>query len=208
MGLRNGKKLIGRRRRMGRGELENERAPCHFLGVTVPFALLFLHIYKIRQLKGEERFKFSSEGVPLSKIEGEDLDLPLFDLIKVSKATNNFSNDNKLGGRLWTCLQDLGLARSLSGSQTEESRKRVVGTYGYMSPKYTIDRYVWMSYKEDNLLGLVDAVILESSNKIQVFGVIEIGLLCVQECPVKGPSMSRVVLMLSRKIHLPDENGG
>lgn len=44
-----------------------------------------------------ERLKSSSEGVPLNKIDSEDLDLPLFKLITVADATNNFSDDNKLG---------------------------------------------------------------------------------------------------------------
>lgn len=60
-----------------------------------------------------------------------------------------------------------------------------------------------MSYKEGNLLGLIDEVILESGNMIEVFRVIQIGLLCVQEYPEDRPSMSEVVLMLSSTIHLP-----
>lgn len=44
-----------------------------------------------------ERLKFSSESVLLTKNEGEDLELPLFDFIKVANATNNFSQNNMLG---------------------------------------------------------------------------------------------------------------
>ncbi|KAK1582012.1 hypothetical protein Q3G72_011007 [Acer saccharum] len=35
--------------------------------------------------------------------------------------------------------EDFGLARSFGGDQTEAETNRVVGTYGYMSPEYTID---------------------------------------------------------------------
>ncbi|GLT83112.1 hypothetical protein SLE2022_014210 [Rubroshorea leprosula] len=36
-------------------------------------------------------------------------------------------------------ISDFGLARMFGGDQTEASTKRVVGTYGYMSPEYTMD---------------------------------------------------------------------
>ncbi|KAL8109657.1 G-type lectin S-receptor-like serine/threonine-protein kinase At4g27290 isoform X1 [Apium graveolens] len=339
-----------------------------FWALTVPFSLIFLHMCNKRKLNREERLKSSSEGVTLNKIDSEDLDLPLFKVIVVAKATNNFCNDNKLGeggfgpvykgmlddGQaiaakrlsenssqglnefknevsciaklqhrnlvtlLGCCIEkgeriliyeympnksldffifdeqtskslgwskryniingiargllylhqdsrlrvihrdlkasnilldyemnpkisDFGLARSFRGSQTEENTKRVVGTYGYMSPEYAIDGifsiksdvysfgvllleivtgkknrlfshpdhslnligHVWMSYKEESLLGLIDEVILESSNTIEVFRVIQIGLLCVQEYPKDRPSMSEVVVMLSSTMHLP-----
>ncbi|KAK1370436.1 Receptor-like serine/threonine-protein kinase [Heracleum sosnowskyi] len=339
-----------------------------FWVLTVPVALIFRHMYNKRKLNREERLKFSSKGVPLNRIDSEDLDLPLFKFLEVAKATNNFSDDNKLGeggfgpvykgmlddgqmiaakrlsenssqglnefknevsciGKLQhrnlvtllgCCIEkgeriliyeympnksldffifdeqtsksfewlqryniingiargllylhqdsrlrvihrdlkasnilldyemnpkisDFGLARSFIGSQTEENTKRVVGTYGYMSPEYAIDGifsiksdvysfgvllieivtgkknrsfsrpdhslnligHVWMSYKEENLLELIDEGILESSNRIEVFRIIQIGLLCVQECPQDRPSMSEVVLMLSSTINLP-----
>ncbi|XP_056699101.1 G-type lectin S-receptor-like serine/threonine-protein kinase At4g27290 isoform X3 [Spinacia oleracea] len=36
-------------------------------------------------------------------------------------------------------ISDFGLARSFNGNEDEGQTKRVVGTYGYMSPEYTID---------------------------------------------------------------------
>ncbi|KAG6385413.1 hypothetical protein SASPL_154248 [Salvia splendens] len=36
-------------------------------------------------------------------------------------------------------ISDFGLARSFGGNQTEARTRRVVGTYGYMSPEYAID---------------------------------------------------------------------
>ncbi|XP_034678405.1 G-type lectin S-receptor-like serine/threonine-protein kinase At4g27290 isoform X5 [Vitis riparia] len=36
-------------------------------------------------------------------------------------------------------ISDFGMARSFRGNETEANTKRVVGTYGYMSPEYAID---------------------------------------------------------------------
>ncbi|XP_042038335.1 G-type lectin S-receptor-like serine/threonine-protein kinase SD1-1 [Salvia splendens] len=36
-------------------------------------------------------------------------------------------------------ISDFGLARSFGGNQTEAQTRRVIGTYGYMSPEYAID---------------------------------------------------------------------
>ncbi|KAI3809973.1 hypothetical protein L1987_19578 [Smallanthus sonchifolius] len=36
-------------------------------------------------------------------------------------------------------ISDFGLARSLEGSDTKANTRRVMGTYGYMAPEYTID---------------------------------------------------------------------
>ncbi|PON81470.1 S-receptor-like serine/threonine-protein kinase [Trema orientale] len=36
-------------------------------------------------------------------------------------------------------ISDFGMARGFGGDETEANTKRVVGTYGYMSPEYTID---------------------------------------------------------------------
>ncbi|KAL1817373.1 hypothetical protein ACET3Z_019947 [Daucus carota] len=63
--------------------------------------------------------------------------------------------------------------------------------------------HAWTSYKEDKLSGLVDEAISESCNHAEVFRVIQIGLLCVQQHPADRPSMSHVVLMLSSNIALP-----
>ena len=41
--------------------------------------------------------KFNPEGVALKKIDSEDWELPSVDFKTLVKATNNFSQDNKLG---------------------------------------------------------------------------------------------------------------
>uniref|UniRef100_A0A7N2LUU2 non-specific serine/threonine protein kinase n=2 Tax=Quercus lobata TaxID=97700 RepID=A0A7N2LUU2_QUELO len=44
-------------------------------------------------------------------------------------------------------ISDFGMARIFGGNQTESKTKRVVGTYGYMSPEYAIDGL--FSFKSD-----------------------------------------------------------
>ncbi|KAI4296561.1 hypothetical protein L6164_036510 [Bauhinia variegata] len=44
-------------------------------------------------------------------------------------------------------ISDFGMARMFGGDQTEAKTKRVVGTYGYMSPEYAIDGH--FSFKSD-----------------------------------------------------------
>ncbi|KAL8132944.1 G-type lectin S-receptor-like serine/threonine-protein kinase At4g27290 isoform X2 [Apium graveolens] len=63
--------------------------------------------------------------------------------------------------------------------------------------------HAWRSYNEGKHLEVVDPVIMESNKYSELFRVIQIALLCVQQYPEDRPSMSSVVLMLSSKIELP-----
>ncbi|KAK1391219.1 Receptor-like serine/threonine-protein kinase [Heracleum sosnowskyi] len=63
--------------------------------------------------------------------------------------------------------------------------------------------HAWTCYKEDRLMELIDESILESSDQYEVFRVIQIGLLCVQQYPEDRPNMSSVVVMLTSKVSLP-----
>ncbi|XP_017216799.1 G-type lectin S-receptor-like serine/threonine-protein kinase At4g27290 [Daucus carota subsp. sativus] len=336
------------------------------LSATV-LVLISLYIVRKRKQREEENLKFSSEGVALKNIESEEWELPQVDFKRIVKATDNFSQDNKLGeggyGPVYkgilidgqeiavkrlsknsgqgldefiteiSCIaklqhrnlvtllgcctekgeriliyeymanksldsfifdeeirksinwperyniiigiargllylhqdsklriihrdlkasnilldhemnpkiSDFGMARCFKGGQMEANTSRIVGTYGYMSPEYAIDGQIsvksdvysfgvlliemvsgkknrlfshphhnlnlvghaWKSYNEDMLLDIIDEVILDSSDQMEVFRVIQIGLLCVQEDPVDRPVMSQVVLMLSSNMIL------
>ncbi|KAK1368880.1 Receptor-like serine/threonine-protein kinase [Heracleum sosnowskyi] len=335
--------------------------------VLVVLALIFLYVLRKGRQRAEENLKLSPESVALNKIESEEWELPLFDFKTIIKATDNFSQNNKLGeggfGPVYkgmlkdrqeiavkrlsnnscqgldefinevSCIaklqhrnlvtlvgcctekgekiliyeymanksldsyifdekirssmdwpkrytiiigiargllylhqdsklriihrdlkasnilldhemnpkiSDFGMARCFEGSQTEANTSRIVGTYGYMSPEYAIDGqfsvksdvfsfgvllieivsgkknrlfshpdhslnllgHAWKCYNEGMLLGLLDEAMLESSNQMQVFRVIQIGLLCVQEDPTDRPDMSQVFVMLSSKMKL------
>ncbi|KAK1399692.1 Receptor-like serine/threonine-protein kinase [Heracleum sosnowskyi] len=75
--------------------------------------------------------------------------------------------------------------------------------FNHPSHNLNLMGHAWKSYKEDRLLELIDASILESSVQYEAFRVIQIGLLCVQQYPEDRPNMSSVLLMLTSKAPLP-----
>ncbi|WOG90758.1 hypothetical protein DCAR_0310003 [Daucus carota subsp. sativus] len=66
--------------------------------------------------------------------------------------------------------------------------------------------HAWTGYNEDNLMELIDVPIQESGEEHEVYRVIHIGLLCVQQYPEDRPDMSSVLKMLSSKVPLPRPN--
>ncbi|KAG5234188.1 G-type lectin S-receptor serine/threonine-protein kinase [Salix suchowensis] len=126
-------------------------------------------------------------------------------------------------------ISDFGQARMFGGDETETNTKKVVGTYGYMSPEYAVDRL--FSVKSDvfsfgvlvleilsgrknrgfyhpdhqhNLLGhFLDDIQGESCALSEVLQCIHVALLCVQQRPDDRPSMSIVVLMFGSDTVLP-----
>lgn len=63
----------------------------------VLLAVISVFRLKKKKLKREERLKFSSESIALTKIESEELELPLISVDIIEKATNMFSDNNKIG---------------------------------------------------------------------------------------------------------------
>nr|CAD1841149.1 unnamed protein product [Ananas comosus var. bracteatus] len=95
-------------------------------------------------------------------------------------------------------ISDFGMARIFGGDETEVNTRKVVGTYGYMSPEYAMDGIfsVWSLWTEGKSLELVDESMDYSFLANEVLKCLQIGLLCVQEHPEDRPLMSAVVLML------------
>ncbi|BBH01870.1 S-locus lectin protein kinase family protein [Prunus dulcis] len=124
-------------------------------------------------------------------------------------------------------ISDFGIARIFGRNQTEAKTKRVIGTYGYMSPEYAIDGkfseksdivsgrknrgfhhpdhhhsllgHAWLLWNENNGLELIDPCLGYSYVEFEVLRCIQVGLLCVQALPKDRPVMSSVVVMLSNE---------
>ncbi|KAK5831450.1 hypothetical protein PVK06_015248 [Gossypium arboreum] len=109
-------------------------------------------------------------------------------------------------------ISDFGLAKIFGGDQVEADTKRVVGTYGYMSPAYAMQGH--FSIKSDVYsFGVLLLEILTGrrnnghypdSPTSNLIG--HIGLLCVQENATDRPKMSAVVAMLGNDASLPSPN--
>ncbi|KAK7405108.1 hypothetical protein VNO78_06304 [Psophocarpus tetragonolobus] len=110
------------------------------LGVIL--AMYFIHR---RYISDESKAKENTEK------QLKDLDLPLFDLLIISTATNNFSLNNKIGqggfgpvykGKL-VDGQEIAVkklsSRAFGGDQIEGNTNKVEGTCGYMAPEYAVD---------------------------------------------------------------------
>ncbi|XP_055834143.1 G-type lectin S-receptor-like serine/threonine-protein kinase At4g27290 [Solanum dulcamara] len=64
--------------------------------------------------------------------------------------------------------------------------------------------HAWKLYKEDRSLELIDEELTDSCHISQALRSIEVGLLCVQQCPEDRPNMSFVVQMLGNESLLPE----
>ncbi|MQM11012.1 hypothetical protein Taro_043917 [Colocasia esculenta] len=118
-------------------------------------------------------------------------------------------------------ISDFGTARIFGANQHADNTKRVIGTYGYMSPEYAINEIIsiksdvfsfgvialealsgvrsWRIYKVEphlNLLSLVNHMVASSSHESELSRCIQVGLLCVQEYARDRPAMCEVLTIL------------
>nr|CAD1832144.1 unnamed protein product [Ananas comosus var. bracteatus] len=132
-----------------------------------------------------------------------------------------------LDGEMVPKISDFGTARLLRGDEPEINTQTVVGTRGYMSPEYAMDGKVsvksdvysfgvllleiisgerneghllacaWNLWLEGNSHKLLDEAIGGPCPTSEILRCIQVGLLCVQECPDDRPEMDSIVLMLA-----------
>ncbi|KAK8575300.1 hypothetical protein V6N12_062975 [Hibiscus sabdariffa] len=154
--------------------------------VIVSSAVVFLILVSVfyclvRQRRSAARTRNSKHMFSITTFEGSlgekeidesrrNGDLPFFHFSTIAVATNNFSSDNKLGqggfGPVYkgVLLNDFGLARIFGGDETEGDTKRIVGTYGYMSPDPSLNLvgHVWELWKEGKAMEVVDSELVRS----------------------------------------------
>ncbi|KAL4619363.1 hypothetical protein ACB092_06G073800 [Castanea dentata] len=108
--------------------------------------------------------------------------------------TSNILLDNDMNPK----ILDFGLAKSFGGDQGDAKTNRIIGTYGYMSPKYVV--HGQYSIKSDvfsfghyhNLLGHAWRLWIEDRS-----------IKLIDDSVEDRPNMSSVVLMLSNESLLP-----
>ncbi|KAI3677067.1 hypothetical protein L1987_86685 [Smallanthus sonchifolius] len=115
------------------------------------FICCYIRKKKAKRNEGEAKLinsLKSLEGSLIEKDMGKNVDLDVFDLSTIAAATDSFSPSNKLGeggfgsvykGKLLNG-QEVAVKRlsQSSGDEDEARTRRVVGTYGYMSPEYAM----------------------------------------------------------------------
>jgi hypothetical protein len=62
---------------------------------------------------------------------------------------------------------------------------------------------VWIKWREDNILSVIDEGIYDPNHHNYILRYIHIGLLCVQEIAVDRPTMAEVISMLNSEAVLP-----
>ncbi|RDX61308.1 Cysteine-rich receptor-like protein kinase 7 [Mucuna pruriens] len=126
-------------------------------------------------------------------------------------------------------ISDFGMAKIVEINQDRGKTKRIVGTYGYMSPEYAmlgqfseksdiitgkrninshelyhmadgLLSYVWRQWKDQTPLSILDPNLEEICSEVEVIKCIHIGLLCVQENKIVRPSMAKVISYLDGHI--------
>ncbi|KAI3803874.1 hypothetical protein L1987_32038 [Smallanthus sonchifolius] len=117
---------------------------------------------------------------PLVKL----LHYPTFELESVIAATNNFSEENRLGHGGFGPVYKYALNGLLS-------IKSDVFSFGVV-----LLEIAWSLWIEDRPFEILDQILMKSCNSSEVLKCVIVGLLCVQGDPDDRPTMTNVVMML------------
>ncbi|KAM7490234.1 hypothetical protein LguiA_033155 [Lonicera macranthoides] len=155
-------------------------------------------------------------------IELTDVQSLQFDLGIIQAATNNFSNENKIGqgrfGMVYKGIlangQEKAVKRLSKSSRQGElefknevvlvaklRNRNLVRLLGFClkgEEKILVYEYAWKMWKDGTPLELMDPTLVDSHVRNEVMKCIQMGLFCVQEDVDSRPSLAAIVLMLGR----------
>ncbi|CAI9773473.1 unnamed protein product [Fraxinus pennsylvanica] len=148
----------------------------------------------------------------------EDIEIPMFNLITITTATENFSLTNIIGeggfgivykGTLSTGLE-VAVKRLSKNSGQEIVSGRKNRTFHHPDHHHNLAGHAWLLWNEGRATELMDDIYEQSFVESEVLKCIHIGLLCVQKLPEDRPTMASVVVMLSNEgvtLPQPEEPG-
>ncbi|WVZ14166.1 hypothetical protein V8G54_011732 [Vigna mungo] len=171
------------------------------IGTEIPWPFLESTAGRVLYPSCNIRFEFSqfyfnkvlpsARPVNLESVGHETATLePLhFNLTAIELATNNFSNENKIGkggfGEVYKGILPNG--RPIAVKRLSKSSKQGVAEF---------KTEVWKEWRAQTPLRTLNSNIRENYAEIEVIKCIQIGLLCVQESPDVRPTMVTIVSYL------------
>ncbi|KAJ1379178.1 S-locus glycoprotein domain [Sesbania bispinosa] len=165
---------------------------------TIVVSALWLIIKKWRRKGGGETdMQIMQFSIGRSRSERNEFELPLFEISNIEAATGNFSIYNKIG--------EGGFGPVYKGqlpSGQEIAVKRLSESSGQGLQEFKNE--AWKVWNEDRALEVMDPLLENQFPTSGALRCIQVGLLCVQQCPEDRPTMSTVLLMLdSESVLLP-----
>ncbi|KAK7309780.1 hypothetical protein RJT34_06784 [Clitoria ternatea] len=169
-----------------------------------------------------EKSDFSIKPDQNSGMQVDDMDLPVYEVSTIAKATSNFTIKNKIGEGGFGPVYWLRISFQnvfYSGYMAPEyatdglfSAKSDVFSFGVLlieiisgkrsrgyynqNHSHNLIGYAWKLWKEGRPLELIDKSLEDTCFVSQILYCIHVSLLCVQQHPEDRPGMSRVLLML------------
>ncbi|KAL9324201.1 hypothetical protein ACSQ67_009058 [Phaseolus vulgaris] len=182
---------------------------------TTASVILFIFVYYLikrkarRSAKSILRENFGYESATLEPLQ--------FSLAVIQAATNNFSNENKIGrggfGEVykWLYVSEYAMFGQFSDKSDVFSFGVMVleiitgkrNSTSYDQPHGVANSllsYVWRQWRDETILSILDPSIKEKYSELEVLICIQIGLLCVQQNPHARPSMVKIVSYFSNHL--------